>query len=105
MLQCTIFVRCSQEFNAIVLDTKSTILEYHKREGDPQASVTPWQSDERVITFAVPLTGVPEVIKTAIGDEKGLAVVVHSFRFAGVSAWKKKLPSTLHTLLAQAPAL
>ncbi len=58
-----------QEFNAVVLDTKSTILEYHKREGDPQASVTPWQDDERVITFAVPLTGVPEVIKTAIGDE------------------------------------
>jgi hypothetical protein len=79
-------LRCVQEFNAIVLDTKSTILEYHKREGDPQASVTPWQDDERVITFAVPLTGVPEVIKTAIGDEKCPAIVVHSFCPAGLSA-------------------
>ena len=26
-----------------MLDTKATILEYHKQEGDAQASVTPWQ--------------------------------------------------------------
>ena len=31
-----------------MLDTKATILEYHKQEGDAQASVTPWQ----VLCFA-----------------------------------------------------
>lgn len=56
-----------QEFNAIVLDGKSTLLEYHRQEGDPSASVSAWQDNQRLITFAVPLTGVPELIKTAIG--------------------------------------
>ena len=59
-----------QDFHAIVLDTKSTILEYHRLEGDPNASVSAWQDDQRVITFSVPLTGVPDLVKTAIGENE-----------------------------------
>ena len=49
------------------LDGKSTLLEYHRQEGDPSASVSAWQDNQRLITFSVPLTGVPELVKTAIG--------------------------------------
>ena len=108
-----------------MLDTKATILEYHKQEGDAQASVTPWQvlcsalvqindspppqrrhgtpflmatlsfapqqDDVRVITFAVPLTGVPEVIKTAIGEAALFRLcmctsAVHLFMLAAIQA-------------------
>ncbi len=41
--------------------------EYHKREGDPNAVISTWKDDKRIITFSVPLSGVPDVVKTAIG--------------------------------------
>ncbi|BDA49197.1 hypothetical protein COCOBI_13-3070 [Coccomyxa sp. Obi] len=60
--QCTV-----QEFADVVFETKATLAEYHKREGDPNAVISTWKDNKRIITFAVPLSGVPEVVKTAIG--------------------------------------
>ena len=66
---CSLGSTVMQEYDAIVLDGKSTMLEYHKQEGDPNASVSAWQDNQRLITFSVPLTGVPELVKQAIGGE------------------------------------
>ena len=57
-----------QEFADVVFERKCTLLEYHKREGDPNAILSAWQDDTRIITFSVPLSGVPDVVKTAIGN-------------------------------------
>ncbi len=57
-----------QEFADVVFETKATLAEYHKREGDPNAVISTWKDDERIITFSVPLSGVPDVVKTAIGE-------------------------------------
>ena len=51
----------------MVFDNKDTLQEYHRLEGDPDASISPWSGDTRVIAFSVPLTGVPDVVKRAIG--------------------------------------
>lgn len=61
-----------QEFADVVFETKATLAEYHRREGDPNAVISAWKDDKRIITFAVPLSGVPDVVKTAIGEGSSL---------------------------------
>ena len=56
-----------QDYFEVVFDNKGTLHEYHRLEGDPDASISPWSGDTRVITFSVPLSGVPDVVKRAIG--------------------------------------
>ena len=58
---------CMQDYFEVVFDNKGTLHEYHRLEGDPDASISPWSGDTRVITFSVPLSGVPDVVKRAIG--------------------------------------
>lgn len=50
-----------------MFNSKEVLQEYHRLEGDPDASISPWNEDTRIITFSVPLTGVPDVVKRAIG--------------------------------------
>ena len=57
-----------QEYFNVVFDNKDTLQQYHSLEGDPEASISPWSIDTRIITFSVPLSGVPEVVKKAIGE-------------------------------------
>lgn len=56
-----------QDFYNVVFDNKDTLQEYHRLEGDPAASISPWSGDARIICFSVPLSGVPDVVKRAIG--------------------------------------
>ena len=59
-----------QDYFEIVFNNKGTLHEYHRLEGDPDASISPWSGDTRVITFSVPLSGVPDVVKRAIGMQR-----------------------------------
>ncbi len=56
-----------QDFAKVVFEEKEALQEYHKREGDPNAVVSAWDGNTRTIEFAVPLSGVPDVVKSAIG--------------------------------------
>lgn len=56
-----------QEFDEIVFENLETLREFHKKEGDPHTTVPGWENGTRVIRFSVPLTGVPDIVKTAIG--------------------------------------
>ena len=58
-----------QDYFEVVFNNKGTLHEYHRLEGDPDASISPWSGDTRVITFSVPLSGVPDVVKRAIGTQ------------------------------------
>jgi hypothetical protein len=58
---------CLQGFHEAVFQSPETLRNYHKNAGDPVADVPDWEDDVRVISFAVPLSGVPEVVKKAIG--------------------------------------
>jgi hypothetical protein len=72
-----------QDFYNVVFDNKDTLQDYHRLEGDPDASISPWSGNTRVISFSVPLSGVPDVVKRAIGMKSCVhfAMETHHLQF------------------------